>query len=126
MPDVVGGWPVVVLGEGKGEAMTEPTRRWDADGRDVTDLPGLWGEEYESCMSLSVSEDGDDVELCLNTSVATYSEWIKGEGGDIGLLRSMDTHRVMGVRLPLYRNNLVVHHEGPIRINAGFRKGERK
>ena len=25
--------------------MSEPTKRWDAEGRDVTDLPGLWGEE---------------------------------------------------------------------------------
>ena len=23
----------------------EPTKRWDAEGRDVTSLPGLWSEE---------------------------------------------------------------------------------
>jgi len=73
-----------------------------------------------------VSEAGDAVELYLDTSIATYSEWIKGEGADIGLMRSRETDRVVGVRLPLLRRNLCVHHDGPIRINAGFRKGEKE
>lgn len=78
--------------------------------------------KYEPCMSLSVHEDGNAVELNLDTSVASYSEGIKGEGSDIGLFRSLDTRKVVGVRLPLYRKNLVVSHAGDIRINCGFRK----
>lgn len=78
--------------------------------------------KYEPCMSLSVHEDGNAVELNLDTSVASYSEGIKGEGSDIGLFRSLDTRKVVGVRLPLYRKNLVVSHTGDIRINCGFRK----
>lgn len=81
--------------------------------------------KYDSCMSLYVCEDSDSVELCLDTSANTYSEWIEGEGADIGLMRCFETKKVMGVRLPLYRNNLAVDHKGPIRINAGFRKKDR-
>lgn len=77
---------------------------------------------YEPCMSLEVSEEGKAVELHLDTAIGTYSEWIEGEGGDIALIRSQHTRRVVGVRLPLYRNNLAVFHDGPIRINTGFRK----
>lgn len=82
-------------------------------------------EKYESCMAVSVSDEGQAVELWLDTSLDTYSEWIKGEGADIGLMRCQKTNRVVGVRLPLLRRNLCVHHDGPIRINAGFRKGDR-
>ena len=81
-------------------------------------------EEYRPSMALSVCDDGKAVELWLDTSLSTYSDWIKGEGADIGLMRCQETHRVVGVRLPLLRRNLCVQHEGPIRINTGFRKGE--
>ena len=80
---------------------------------------------FEPCMSLVVSKDGQHVELCLDTSLSTVSEWIPGEGGDISLTRCGVTGRVVGVLLPLLRDNLSVHHDGPIRINAGFRRGER-
>lgn len=60
------------------------------------------------CMSLHVSTDGQAVELLLDTSANTYSDWIKGEGADIGLIRDMDTNRVLGVRLPLYQRKLMV------------------
>jgi tetrahydromethanopterin S-methyltransferase subunit F len=33
--------------------------------------------------------------------VSYHSEWIKGEGGDIGLYRAMDDNRVIGAALPL-------------------------
>ena len=79
-------------------------------------------EKYESCMSLAVDERGLSVELNLDTSLATFAEWIPGEGGDIALLRCCETKRVVGVHLPLMRNNLCVQHEGPIRINTGFLK----
>ena len=80
--------------------------------------------KYETCMGLNVNEDGKSVELILDTGVSTYAEWIPGEGGDICLIRCRETKKVMGVHLPLYKRNLCVHHQGPIRINAGFRKDE--
>ena len=73
------------------------------------------------CMSLYVNQDGHCVELFLDTELDYYLEWIKGEGADIGLLRCRETKRVVGVCLPLLRNNLVVNHTGPIRINSGFK-----
>ena len=79
-------------------------------------------EQYDTCMALNVSEDGKAVELWLDTSIATYSEWIKGEGADITLMRDQETGRVVGCRLLLMNRKLCVHHDGPIRINAGFLK----
>ncbi len=79
-------------------------------------------ENYQSCMALSVSEEGKHVELILDTSIATYGDWIKGEGGDICLLRCQKTDRVVGCHLPLMDRKLCIHHDGPIRINAGFLK----
>jgi hypothetical protein len=78
-------------------------------------------EKYERCMSLSVSQDGRSVELVLDTSSSYYSEWIKGEDGDICLLRDRGTGRVVGCHLPLYDSKLCIHHEGPIRINRSPR-----
>jgi len=78
--------------------------------------------QYENCMSLTVDEDGSAVELVLDNRVSTYGDWIKGEGADIHLLRCMKTDKVVGCRLPLMLNKLVVQHEGPIRINGGFKK----
>ena len=80
--------------------------------------------KYEPCMSLQVEENTSSVTLYLDTKGMTYSEWIPGEGGDICLIRSEETNKVVGCRLPLMNNKLCVHHEGPIRINAGFRKGD--
>lgn len=77
-------------------------------------------EKYDTCMSLTVSQDGLSVELCLDTSVHTYGEWIEGEGGDICLLRCMDTNKVMGCHLPLMDRKLSVFHDGPLKINEGF------
>lgn len=82
------------------------------------------GDQYEPCMGLFVNKHGKSVELVLDTSVSTYGEWIPGEGGDICLLRCMDTKKVIGVHLPLMRDNLVVFYDGPIRINTGFRVGD--
>ncbi len=81
-------------------------------------------EKYETCLSLNVCQDDSSVELCLETGVSTSLERIKGEGADIGLLRCLDTKRVIGCVLPLMKNNLVVHHDGPLRINEGFLKDE--
>ena len=79
-------------------------------------------ENYEHCMSLCVSEDGLFVELRLDSSQSTYGEWIEGEGGDIGLLRDIETKKVCGVHLPLLNSKLAVFHDGPLKINEGFRK----
>lgn len=77
-------------------------------------------QQYEPCMSLFINADGGCVELYLDTSLETYDEWIPGEGSDIGLIRCRKTNKVVGVRLPKLRDNLVVDHLGPIRINEGF------
>lgn len=76
---------------------------------------------YEPCMSLCVDQDSRSVELILDTSVSTYGEWIDGEGANICLLRCQDTKRVVGVRLPLMRENLAVFHRGSLRVNDGFK-----
>jgi hypothetical protein len=83
------------------------------------------GVEYDPCMSLTISEDSNSVELNCDNSVTTYFEWIKGEGADIGLIRCMETKRVVGIHLPLMDRKLCVHHNGPLRINAGFAKSDR-
>ena len=79
---------------------------------------------YEPCMSLVVSEDGQSVELLLETNISSYLQWIPGEGADIGLIRCQDTKKVVGVHLPLMNNKLAVFHKGPLRINDGFLKDE--
>lgn len=81
-------------------------------------------KKYETCMALTVHEEGDAVELILDTGVSTYGQWIKGEGADICLYRCQETDRVIGCRLPLMKRNLSVFHEGPLKINEGFRKEE--
>lgn len=81
-------------------------------------------DQYRPCMMLTVDRDGLAVELMLDTAANTYVEPIPGVGADCGLRIDMDTQRVVGIRLPLIRNNLCVNHRGPIRINDGFRKGD--
>lgn len=81
-------------------------------------------ENYEPCMSLHVCEHGQSVELMLGLHDEYYGEWINGEGADICLYRSELTGKVVGVHLPLYNRKLAVFHDGPVKINEGFRKGE--
>ena len=61
-------------------------------------------KKYKTCMSLVVSDSA--VELYLDTSIPTYSEWIPGEGADIALYRSQENNKVVGCRLPLYDDKL--------------------
>lgn len=89
---------------------------------DVDEAADALEEMYDSCMSLHVDEKNKSVELLLDTSIATYAEWIPGEGGDISLIRCRETKRVVGVYLPLLRTNLCVGHTGPMCINTGFKK----
>ena len=81
-------------------------------------------QEYQTCMALIIDEKSKSVSLFLDTSRAVYLEWIEGEGGDIGLLRDAVTGKVVGIDLPLIDNKLSVRHEGPIRINSGFKKDD--
>lgn len=81
-------------------------------------------KKYRPCMSLHVNEDGQCVELLLDTNRDTYHEWIPGEGGDIGLVRDFETGKVVGVRLPLLNPLLSVFYNGPLKINNGFLKDE--
>lgn len=60
------------------------------------------------CTSLYMNHDGDCIELYTDTHASTYSEWINGEGGDIGLVREDETNKVVGIRLPMRRKRLVV------------------
>jgi len=80
--------------------------------------------QYEPCMMRDVDEDGGRVELRTDTRASVYFEHINGEQGNIGLLRCRRTNRLVGIWLPLRRHNLCVFHEGPIRINAGFRRSD--
>lgn len=83
-------------------------------------------KKYDTCMALTVSEEGKSVELLLETGTGHYLDWIPGEGGDIGLLRDRETNRVVGVHLPLLNNKLVVQYRGPLRVNEGFLKDEQQ
>lgn len=58
--------------------------------------------------SVWVSIEWQALEIRLTTDGSDYSEWIKGEGGDVCLLRDMETHKVVGARLPLYARTLIV------------------
>jgi hypothetical protein len=55
-----------------------------------------------------VSKDGQSIDICLDNTKDTYSEWIKGEGADIALIRDRETHMVVGAHLPLYAKSLIV------------------
>jgi len=80
--------------------------------------------KYLPCMSVMVDEEANTVELLTEQGVQTYAEWIAGEGADICLHRDMETKKVVGVTLECRGNRLVVHHEGPMRINTGFKAEE--
>ncbi len=81
-------------------------------------------KKNKTCMAIYVCQESHSVELLLDTGVSTYGDWIKGEGADICLIRCQETHKVYGVRLPLYNERLLVQYDGPIRVNAPFRKDE--
>lgn len=65
-------------------------------------------KDVPPCTTLFMDEEGDAVVLRLDNKRATYGDWIKGEGADICLYRDMETHKVMGCRLPLYQKELRV------------------
>lgn len=57
--------------------------------------------------SVSVSKDGASIDICLDNTKSTYSDWIKGEGADIAIIRDQETNRVVGAHLPLYAKSIV-------------------
>lgn len=66
-------------------------------------------KDHEPSMVLSVSTEGNCVELLLDSGCNRWHlEWIPGEGGDIGLFRDTGTNRIVGVRLPLKKRGLRV------------------
>jgi hypothetical protein len=54
------------------------------------------------------SRDGKALDITLDTNANDYSDWIKGEGADIGLKRDRDTEKVVGAHLPLYAKTLMI------------------
>jgi len=83
-------------------------------------------KKYKPCAYLWIDKESDRVELLLDSSSFTYSEWIKGEGADVCLIRCGKTNKVIGVSLPLYQTDFSVCHTDEIRvkINEGFLKDE--
>lgn len=111
------------------EEFCETQRVWHTDQSifrsNVMTLEELIAQanEYQTCMSLHISQRGQYVELLLDSSRPVYDRPIKGiVGGDCGLLCDMETDEVIGIQLRLINNKLMVSHEGPIRINEGFLK----
>lgn len=65
-------------------------------------------ENVPPATHVMVHEEGRAIEILLDRSSDYYSERIKGEGLDISLYRDMETHRVVGARLPLTHERLTV------------------
>ena len=63
-------------------------------------------QEVPPLTSVLVHRASGTIEILLDTKANVYSEWIKGEGADIHLLRDMETHKVMGCRLPLIHSEV--------------------
>jgi hypothetical protein len=82
--------------------------------------------KYKPCAGLYINEDAHRVSLYLDTSKNTYSEWIKGEGSDISLIRDRETNKVVGVNLPLYLTNFSIGFTDGIQVklNEGFLKDD--
>jgi hypothetical protein len=95
-------------------------------------------KKYQTCMSLDVNEEGGYVTLNLDSKYGTYLDPLEdegakqglsnsqSEGADIGLLRDMNTDKVVGIRLPLLNKRLSIWHKGELKVNAGFLKEEKE
>jgi len=71
---------------------------------------------YKPCASLWIDKENDRIELLLDTTAATYGEWIPGEGADISLVRCGKTNKVIGVNLPLYQTDFSIFHTDGIQV----------
>lgn len=101
------------------EAMTAVRRRIEELTPNMAELdalaPAPQSEPAKPIASVYFSRDGKSLEsldVCLDTSIADYGEWIKGEDADIALKRSLETHGLTGAHLPLYAKTLMVGGEG--------------
>ena len=83
-------------------------------------------KKFKPCATLFIDEDSTNVELMVDNSKSTYSEWIKGEGADICLIREDETNKVVGVRLPLYDTNFSICFTDGInvKLNEAFLKDD--
>ena len=74
--------------------------------------------------SIYVHRDGKAIDVSLDTHEAFYSDWIKGEGGDISLYRSQETNKVVGAFVPLYAQRLVIGGDNIPRITIDLTTGK--
>jgi len=83
-------------------------------------------KKYKASACLWIDKENSRIELLLDHTAATYSEWIPGEGADISLLRCHKSNKVIGVNLPLYQTDFSVFHTDGIRvrINEGYLTNE--
>jgi hypothetical protein len=68
----------------------------------------LIAAEVPPSTTVCIDEEGKAVELFTDNKVSYYGEWIKGEGADICIYRERQTEKVIGVRLLLRYENLIV------------------
>lgn len=73
--------------------------------------------------SVYVHQEGNGLNIHLDTDVASYGEWIKREGG-ISLYRSQETKKVTGAFLPLYAQRLVIGGDNIPRITIDLVTGK--
>jgi hypothetical protein len=73
--------------------------------------------------TVHVSRTGQSIKIVLDTSKSTYTEWIPGEGADIGLLRDQETKRLVGAYLPLYAKTLMFGGDGLPDITCNLEDG---
>jgi hypothetical protein len=81
-------------------------------------------ERFGPITGIYVSNEGKAIDISLDTSQDTYSEWIEGEGGDISLTRRMDTNKVAGAHLPCYAKTLVIGGSNFPTIRIDLASGE--
>jgi hypothetical protein len=83
-------------------------------------------KKYKASACIWIDKENSRIELLLDHTALTYSEWIPGEGADICLVRCHKSNKVIGVNLPLYQTDFSVFHSDGIRvkINEGFLKDE--
>jgi len=63
--------------------------------------------------SVHYSPVGKSLDVQLDTGDNVNHEWIKGEGADIGLMRSRESKRLAGAYLPCYAKTLMVSGNFP-------------
>jgi hypothetical protein len=85
-------------------------------------------KKYKASACLWIDKENSRIELLLDHTALTYSEWIPGEGADISLLRCHKSGKVIGVNLPLYQTDFSIFHTDGIRvrINEGYLKDEKE